>query len=75
MFRRRSAKLGELNGFVEEMMSGQKTIRAYGREDAVLDKFEEKNKIAIDAYTTAEANGTITGPAVTCINNISLTLV
>ena len=75
MFRRRSAKLGELNGFVEEMMSGQKTIRAYGREDAVLDKFEEKNKIAVDAYTAAEANGTITGPSVTCINNISLTLV
>lgn len=75
MFRRRSAKLGELNGFVEEMMSGQKTIRAYGREDAVLDKFEAKNKIAVDAYTAAEANGTVTGPAVTCINNISLTLV
>ena len=75
MFRARSAKLGELNGFVEEMISGQKTIRAYGREDAVLDRFEEKNKTAVDAYTTAEANGTVTGPAVTCINNISLTLV
>ena len=75
MFRMRSAKLGELNGFVEEMISGQKTIRAYGREDSVLEKFEEKNKIAIDAYTRAEANGTVTGPAVNCINNISLTLV
>ena len=75
MFRQRSAKLGELNGFVEEMISGQKTIRAYGREDAVLEKFEDKNKTAVDAYTTAEANGTVTGPAVTCINNISLTLV
>lgn len=75
MFRARSAKLGELNGFVEEMISGQKTIRAYGREDAVLDRFEEKNKIAVDAYTRAEANGTVTGPAVTCINNISLTMV
>ena len=75
MFRMRSAKLGELNGFVEEMISGQKTIRAYGREDAVLEKFEEKNQIAVDAYTRAEANGTVTGPAVNCINNISLTLV
>ncbi len=75
MFRARSARLGELNGFVEEMISGQKTIRAYGREDAVLEKFEIKNKIAVDAYTRAEANGTVTGPAVTCINNISLTLV
>ena len=75
MFRMRSAKLGELNGFVEEMISGQKTIRAYGREDAVLDRFEEKNQTAVDAYTRAEANGTVTGPAVNCINNISLTLV
>ncbi len=75
MFRKRSAKLGELNGFVEEMISGQKTIRAYGREDAVLERFEVKNQIAVDAYTMAEANGTVTGPAVTCINNISLTLV
>ena len=75
MFRNRSHKLGELNGFVEEMISGQKTIRAYGREDAVLEKFDEKNKVAVDAYTEAEANGTITGPCVMFINNISLTLV
>ena len=75
MFRNRSHKLGELNGFVEEMISGQKTVRAYGREEAVLEKFDEKNKIAVDAYTEAEANGTITGPCVMFINNISLTLV
>ena len=74
LFRRRSAKLGELNGFVEEMLSGQKTIRAYGREDAVLERFDEKNGAAVDAYTIAEANGTITGPSVTFINNISLSL-
>ncbi|MBR6570294.1 MAG: ABC transporter ATP-binding protein, partial [Clostridia bacterium] len=36
MFRRRSQKLGELNGFVEEMLNGQKTIRAYDRKSAVL---------------------------------------
>ena len=75
LFRRRGAKLGQLNGFVEEMLSGQKTIRAYGREQAVLDRFDEKNTEAIDAYTDAEANGTITGPGVNCINNLSLALV
>ena len=75
LFRRRSARLGALNGFVEEMLSGQKTIRAYGREDAVLGRFDEKNKAAVDAYTVAEANGTITGPSVNFINNVSLALV
>ena len=75
LFRRRSAKLGALNGFVEEMLGGQKTIRAYGREQAVLDAFDQKNDEAIEAYTKAEANGTITGPAVNFINNASLALV
>ena len=75
LFRRRSARLGELNGFVEEMLSGQKTIRAYGREEEVLHRFDEKNKAAVDAYTVAEANGTITGPSVNFINNTSLALV
>lgn len=75
LFRRRSARLGELNGFVEEMLSGQKTIRAYGREAAVLEEFDKKNRAAVDAYTVAEANGTVTGPSVNFINNVSLALV
>ena len=75
LFRRRSAKLGELNGFVEEMLSGQKTIRAYGREEAVLEQFDEKNNAAVEAYTIAEANGTITGPSVNFINNVSVALI
>ncbi len=75
LFRRRSARLGQLNGFVEEMLNGQKTIRAYGREEAVLKEFDEKNDAAVQAYTKAETNGTITGPSVNCINNLSLALV
>ena len=75
LFRRRSARLGELNGFVEQMLSGQKTIRAYGREDAVLEAFDVKNQAAVDAYTVAEAHGTITGPSVNFINNLSLALI
>ena len=75
LFRRRSARLGALNGFVEEMLSGQKTIRAYGREKAVLQVFDEKNQQAVQAFTRAEANGTMTGPAVNFINNASMALV
>ena len=75
LFRKRSAKLGQLNGFVEEMLSGQKTIRAYGQEKQVLERFDEKNNEAIAAYTNAEANGTVTGPCVNFINNLSLALV
>ena len=75
LFRKRSAKLGEMNGFVEEMLSGQKTIRAYGREKAVLKKFSKKNDEAVEAFTKAEGNGSITGPSVLFINNVSLAFV
>ena len=75
LFRRRSASLGEMNGFVEEMLTGQKTILAYGRQEEVLHRFDAKNKKAVDAYTVAEANGTVTGPSITFINNISLAMV
>ena len=75
LFRRRSAKLGELNGFVEEMLSGQKTVKAYGRERVVLDAFDRKNNAAVEAFTIADANGTVTGPSVNFINNLSLVLV
>ncbi len=75
LFRQRSAKLGKLNGFVEEMLSGQKTIRAYGQENVVLEEFDSKNQEAVNAYIKAESNGSITGPLINSINNISLALV
>jgi ATP-binding cassette subfamily B protein len=75
LFRERSKKLGALNGFVEEMLTAHSTTRAYGREEAVLREFDEKNDAAIKAYTTAEANGTMNGPIVNFISNISLSLV
>ena len=59
LFRERSAKLGELNGFVEEMVSGQKTIRAYCQEDNTIDRFEGKNEKAMKAYYRAEYYGSI----------------
>ena len=75
LFRRRSAALGKLNGYVEEMLTGQKTVSAYGRENAVLERFDQFNGQAVDAYTKAEANGTITMPCVSFVNNISLAMV
>lgn len=75
LFRKRSAKLGELNGFVEEQISGQKTIKAYNQEINTIDKFDAKNKEAVDAYYKADYYGSVVGPTVNFINNLSLTLV
>ncbi len=75
LYRKRSAKLGELNGFAEEVLSGQKTTKAYGREREILNRFQQKNEQAAQAYTTAEYYGTVSGPCVNLINNLSLTLI
>ena len=75
LFRRRSAKLGELNGFVEEMVSGQKTIKAYAAENSILQRFDDLNTETVDAYYNAEYYGSMTGPTVNFINNLSLSLI
>ena len=75
LFRKRSAKLGELNGYAEEMLSGQKTIRAYGRQAHICDKFDERNKDACDAYYEADYHGALIGPSTNFINNLSLSLI
>lgn len=75
LFSVRSRKLGELNGFVEEMLNGQKTTRAYSREEAVIASFDEKNKEAVDTNTKAEYYATLAGPSVNFMNNISLALI
>lgn len=75
LFSKRSAKLGELNGFVEEMVSGQKTIQAYAGEQIMLERFDKINKEAVTAYYNADYYGSIVGPTVNFINNVSLSLV
>lgn len=75
LFRKRSTKLGELNGFVEEMISGQKTLRAYNQEDNTIEKLDSHNNETVEAYYQAEYYGSITGPSVGFVNNLSLSLV
>lgn len=75
MFRLRSRKLGELNGFVEEMISGQKTLKAYNQEENTIARFDGKNEEAVEAYYRAEYYGSVVGPSVNFVNNLSLTLV
>lgn len=75
LYRRRSKKLGELNGFIEEIMSGLKTTKAYSREQVFIDRFDVKNDEAVEANYEADHFSCITGPTVTFINNLSLALI
>ena len=75
LFRERSRKLGELNGYAEEMFSGIGTISAYGRQNVIAERFNKRNEEAMEAYYRADYYAATMGPAVNLINNISLSLV
>ncbi|MGI6090751.1 MAG: ABC transporter ATP-binding protein [Saccharofermentanales bacterium] len=75
LFRLRSKKLGEMNGYVEEILYGQKTIQAYDQEDYFAGRFGEINADSIEAYYKADYQAAMNGPSVTLISNLSLALV
>jgi ATP-binding cassette subfamily B protein len=74
-FHRRSEKLGILNGFVEEIVSGKKTIKAYHQEKTMLARFDNHNEEAVRAYYEADYESAVLGPFVNFINNVSLSLI
>ena len=74
-YKRRSASYGKLNGFVEEMLTGQKTIQAYAYEEKVGQSFDEVNTEAATAYYEAEYWGGTIGPTNGMINNLSLGII
>lgn len=75
LFKLRSKKLGELNGYAEEMLSGCRTIQAYHRENKICDNFDLRNNDAMSAYYNSEYYGSIMGPSVNLINNLSISFI
>ncbi|MBO7288747.1 MAG: ABC transporter ATP-binding protein [Clostridia bacterium] len=75
LFKKRSKKLGELNGYAEEMLSGCRTIAAYEREEEIASRFNIRNTDSMDAYYKADYYGCTMGPTVNFINNLSISLV
>lgn len=75
MFRRRSGKLGELNALSEELITGQKTLKAYHQEENARVRYAAMNEAAAEAYYRADYYGAMVGPFVNFMNNLSMTLV
>ncbi|MBO7631430.1 MAG: ABC transporter ATP-binding protein, partial [Lachnospiraceae bacterium] len=71
---KRSAMYGTLNGFSEEMFSGQKTIQAYAHEEDSVAAFDVHNDNACDAFYNADFQAAKIGPTVGFFTNLSLAL-
>jgi len=74
-FRDQQDALGELDGQVEETISGGKVVRAFGREQAVIDEFAQVNRRLRDAAIRAQTYAGFLGPGGNMINNIGFVIV
>ena len=63
-FIKQQASLGQLNGFVEEMINGQKVIKVFTREEKTKQEFDQRNEELCFAATQAAKFGNITMPVV-----------
>ncbi len=72
LYSKRSANYGIMNGFAEEMFTGQKTILAYAQEGTFSERFSEINKNAAEAYRDSDSLGMTMGPTIGMISNFGL---
>jgi len=61
-FRRQQAALADMNGYIEEMMSGQKVVKVFNYEERAIDKFKGKNIELCKAGTQAATFGVMIMP-------------
>ena len=54
--------LGDMNGYIEEMISGQKVVKVFCHEEATKAEFDRRNSELCDAATSANVFANILGP-------------
>ena len=70
-FVRQQKTLGELNGYIEEMTSGQKVIKVFNHEDKAREAFGQLNEELRDAATVANSTVNVMGPINNNLGHIS----
>ena len=74
-FRAQQRHLGELNGIIEETITGQQVVKAYVREQQAIQAFDVANRDLQRAAIRAEIFAGFMGPVMNMVNNISLAVV
>lgn len=70
-FRNQQKELGDLNGYIEETISGQKVIQVYRREERALTDFQTKNNALQGVSKHAQIFAGVMGPSMNFINHLS----
>lgn len=74
-FKDKQARLGDLNGHIEEIVSGQKVVKVFCREEEEIKKFEVLNHKLLDVSVRAEIFSGSIGPVMTALNNMTYAVV
>lgn len=64
-------ELGKVNGYIEEMMEGQKVVKVFCHEEESIDKFHELNQKLYESSNYANRYGNILGPINAQLGNVS----
>lgn len=75
MFREQAQILGGLNGYVEEMIGGQKIVQAFHYEDRAYERFAEKNEALYHSGVKAQFYGSLANPSTRVVNNITFSVI
>ena len=70
MFRLQSETRGEQTAFIDEMIGNQKVIKAFGREDEAIEKFDEINGRLEKAYLNATFFSSLVNPSTRFVNSL-----
>ncbi len=73
--RRRQQLLGTLNGTVEEMISGYRTVVAYNHQDITTEEFCAVSDSLTKAGIRTDIFSGVMGPIMNCIGNISFVII
>ena len=74
-YQKQQAHLGDLDGYIEEMVAGQKVVKVFNHEGENLRRFQEKNEALRKAGTGAQAYAATMVPAVVSISYINYAIV
>ena len=74
-FSRQQAELGGLDGYVEEMISGQKVVKVFNHEEANLERFRDLNDRLRAAGTSAQAYASTMVPVTVCVGYVNYAIV
>ena len=74
LFKQQQAALGELNGVVEETITGAKVVKVFSRERYVMEDFQRSNEELTEVGTKATIFSSCIGPLMNVIGHISFAL-